>query len=62
VDGLGAWPHHKFRGSGSRINKTDEHRYPLRCDPAGIDVIPRYHRWMDAASLHFFMTRRAALA
>ncbi len=26
------------------------------CDPAGIVFFPRYHRWMDAASLHFFMT------
>ena len=26
------------------------------CDPAGIVYFPRYHRWMDAASLHFFMT------
>lgn len=24
------------------------------CDPAGIVFYPRYHRWMDAASLHFF--------
>ncbi len=26
------------------------------CDPAGIVFFPRYHRWMDAASLHFFTT------
>lgn len=26
------------------------------CDPAGIVFFPRYHRWMDAASLNFFMT------
>ncbi len=26
------------------------------CDPAGIVFYPRYHRWMDAASLNFFMT------
>ncbi len=26
------------------------------CDPAGIVFYPRYHRWMDAASLHFFMS------
>ena len=26
------------------------------CDPAGIVFFPRYHRWMDAASLHFFMS------
>lgn len=25
------------------------------CDPVGIVFYPRYHRWMDAASLHFFM-------
>ena len=25
------------------------------CDPAGIVFFPRYHRWIDAASLHFFM-------
>lgn len=24
------------------------------CDPSGIVFFPRYHRWMDAASLHFF--------
>lgn len=27
------------------------------CDPAGIVFFPRYHRWMDAASLNFFMTQ-----
>ena len=26
------------------------------CDPAGIVFFPRYHRWMDAASLNFFMS------
>ena len=26
------------------------------CDPAGIVFYPRYHRWMDASSLHFFMS------
>ena len=26
------------------------------CDPAGIVFFPRYHRWMDASSLHFFMS------
>ncbi|MCD6673642.1 MAG: acyl-CoA thioesterase [Burkholderiaceae bacterium] len=26
------------------------------CDPAGIVFYPRYHRWMDAASLNFFMS------
>jgi 4-hydroxybenzoyl-CoA thioesterase len=25
------------------------------CDPAGIVFFPNFHRWMDAASLHFFM-------
>ncbi|WP_414708509.1 acyl-CoA thioesterase [Ramlibacter sp.] len=27
------------------------------CDPAGIVFFPRYHRWMDAASLNFFMAQ-----
>jgi 4-hydroxybenzoyl-CoA thioesterase len=26
------------------------------CDPAGIVFFPRYHRWMDGASLNFFMS------
>ena len=26
------------------------------CDPAGIVYFPQFHRWMDAASLHFFMS------
>ena len=26
------------------------------CDPAAIVFFPRYHRWMDAASLNFFMS------
>ncbi|MDE1951070.1 MAG: acyl-CoA thioesterase [Burkholderiales bacterium] len=26
------------------------------CDPAGIVFFPNFHRWMDAASLHFFMS------
>jgi len=26
------------------------------CDPAGIVFFPQFHRWMDAASLHFFMS------
>lgn len=26
------------------------------CDPAGIVFFPRYHRWMDAASLNYFMS------
>ena len=25
------------------------------CDPAGIVFFPNYSKWMDAASLHFFM-------
>lgn len=24
------------------------------CDPARVVFFPRYHRWMDAASIHFF--------
>ena len=27
------------------------------CDPAGIVFYPNFHRWMDAASLSFFMQR-----
>jgi 4-hydroxybenzoyl-CoA thioesterase len=26
------------------------------CDPAGIVFFPNYSKWMDAASLHFFMS------
>lgn len=26
------------------------------CDPAGIVFFPNFSKWMDAASLHFFMT------
>lgn len=26
------------------------------CDPAGIVFFPNFNKWMDAASLHFFMT------
>jgi len=26
------------------------------CDPAGIVFFPNFMRWLDAASLHFFMT------
>jgi 4-hydroxybenzoyl-CoA thioesterase len=26
------------------------------CDPAGIVFFPQFHRWIDAASLHFFMS------
>lgn len=26
------------------------------CDPAGIVWFPNFHRWMDAASLHYFMS------
>ena len=26
------------------------------CDPAGIVFFPNFSRWMDAASLHFFMS------
>lgn len=41
------------------MNKTTTMRVDIRfgdCDPAGIVYFPRYHRWMDAASLHFFMS------
>jgi len=41
------------------MNKTTTLDIDIRfgdCDPAGIVFFPRYHRWMDAASLHFFMT------
>lgn len=40
------------------MGKTTTMRVDIRfgdCDPAGIVFFPRYHRWMDAASLHFFM-------
>lgn len=35
--------------------------YPVRiefgdCDPAGIVFFPNFSRWMDAASLHFFVS------
>ena len=26
------------------------------CDPAGIVFFPNFSKWMDAASLHFFMS------
>lgn len=41
------------------MSKTTTMKVEVRfgdCDPAGIVFFPRYHRWMDAASLHFFMT------
>ncbi len=41
------------------MSKTTTMNIDIRfgdCDPAGIVFFPRYHRWMDAASLHFFMT------
>jgi len=55
-----AW-HRKIRfvssKAGHEQDDNDERRDPLRdCDPAGIVFFPRYHRWMDASSLHFFMS------
>ena len=41
------------------MSKTTTMNVEIRfgdCDPAGIVFFPRYHRWMDAASLNFFMT------
>jgi len=41
------------------MGKTSTMQVEIRfgdCDPAGIVYFPRYHRWMDAASLHFFMS------
>ena len=41
------------------MSKTTTMHVEIRfgdCDPAGIVFFPRYHRWMDASSLHFFMT------
>lgn len=41
------------------MSKTSTMKVEVRfgdCDPAGIVFFPRYHRWMDAASLHFFMS------
>lgn len=40
--------------SSKTVTMTVEVRFG-DCDPAGIVFFPRYHRWMDAASLHFFM-------
>lgn len=39
------------------MSKTTTMNVEIRfgdCDPAGIVYFPRYHRWMDGASLHFF--------
>ena len=41
------------------MSKTSTMNVEIRfgdCDPAGIVFFPRYHRWMDASSLHFFMS------
>ena len=40
----------------------EDHRYPVAvefgdCDPAGIVYFPNFHRWMDAASRHWFVVR-----
>lgn len=40
------------------MSKIHIHRVDIQfgdCDPAGIVFFPNFHRWMDAASLHFFM-------
>jgi 4-hydroxybenzoyl-CoA thioesterase len=41
---------------------SEDHRYPVAvefgdCDPAGIVYFPNFHRWMDAASRHWFVVR-----
>lgn len=43
----------------------DDRRYPVAvefgdCDPAGIVWFPNFHRWMDAASRHWFVVRGIA--
>ncbi len=45
----------------SEINSLKTTRYTVQvqfgdCDPAGIVFFPNFSKWMDAASLHFFMT------
>ena len=39
----------------SRIVTTDIHVNFGDCDPAGIVFFPNFSRWMDAASLNFFV-------
>jgi 4-hydroxybenzoyl-CoA thioesterase len=51
VNGNGAW----LEGSGM---KTHIYRVNVQfgdCDPAGIVFFPNFNRWMDEASLAFFM-------
>jgi 4-hydroxybenzoyl-CoA thioesterase len=41
---------------------SEDPRYPVAvefgdCDPAGIVYFPNFHRWMDAASRHWFVLR-----
>ncbi|EHR71553.1 putative thioesterase [Burkholderiales bacterium JOSHI_001] len=41
------------------MSKTSTMHVEVRfgdCDPAGIVFFPQFHRWMDAASLHYFMS------
>jgi 4-hydroxybenzoyl-CoA thioesterase len=40
------------------LSRTTQMKVPVHfgdCDPAGIVFFPNFSRWMDAASLHFFM-------
>jgi 4-hydroxybenzoyl-CoA thioesterase len=40
------------------ISKTTRYSVQVQfgdCDPAGIVFFPNFNKWMDAASLHFFM-------
>ena len=44
--------------ASTRMAKTTTHRVTVQfgdCDPAGIVFYPNFQRWMDAASLSFFM-------
>ena len=41
------------------MSKTSTMNVEVRfgdCDPAGIVFFPVFHRWIDASSLHFFMS------
>ena len=51
-----AWP--PDEAFGWAMNKTIVYEAAVHfgdCDPAGIVFFPNFSRWMDAASLHFFM-------
>jgi 4-hydroxybenzoyl-CoA thioesterase len=46
--------------SDSVVPQSKTHTYTVHvqfgdCDPAGIVFFPNFSKWMDAASLHFFM-------